>query len=99
MLRTALRSGAVTWLALLSALWLRPAPARGDGLIRQLPEDGTWVRYDATLQKYDPRTGKPGQKYTATQTISSVGRKIVDGETCRMIELKCVIDRNEGFDG
>ncbi len=71
----------------LVGLLLIPASVRADGLLQQLPEDGSWARFDVETQIYK-RTGEPGTKFTGSFTISSVGKATVDGEPCRYIELK-----------
>ncbi len=67
-----------------------PSSARADGLIQQLPEDGSWVRFEVETQYFDPKTGKPRSTSPGSQTVSSVGKIAIDDEPCRMIELKTV---------
>lgn len=68
--------------------------ARADGLIYQLPPDGTGVRYDTEVAF----TNNNGEQRTfkGSLTISSVGSTTVDGAKCRWIEFKSV---NKGNDG
>lgn len=83
-----LRSG-ITPIACLATVSVFSA-AWADGLIQQLPEDGSWVRFEMEIQYFDPRTSKPRRTFTGSQTVSSVGKSTVDDEPCRMIELKTV---------
>jgi tetratricopeptide (TPR) repeat protein len=62
--------------------------ARADGLVQQLPEDGSWVRFELTLERLDPKSGQVLQKSVGWQTVSSVGKLVLNDETCRLIELK-----------
>jgi hypothetical protein len=59
--------------------------ARADGLIYQLPRDGTQVRYDNEVT-----FSNNGQERTSSGslTLSSVGVTTVDSEKCRWIEIK-----------
>jgi hypothetical protein len=58
---------------------------RADGLIYQLPEDGTWVRYKTTMTFSSG--GKVGE-VTGRVTISSVGKRVTEDQgPCRWIEV------------
>jgi hypothetical protein len=70
-----------------------PGIARADGLIYQLPEDGTWVRYEYENRRVDEK-GAVQSKQTGSVALSSVGRETVNGETCRWIEMKTHIIRD-----
>src|SRR6516165_9575988 len=75
--------------------------AVADGLIQQLPSDGSWVRYDVTGEGRSP-TGEVGVTHQGTLTLKSVGRETVDGTECRWIETETKIEftragRNEEF--
>lgn len=62
-------------------------PARADGLIYRLPEDGTQIRYDVDLVL------SAGGNETPTKgslTVSSVGKATVNDEKCRWIEIKSI---------
>jgi hypothetical protein len=61
--------------------------ARADGLIYQLPDDGTGVFYET-----ETSFTRDGQERTVkgTLSISSVGKLTVDNEPCRWIEIKSV---------
>jgi hypothetical protein len=72
--------------------WLIPVglTARADGLIFQLPPDGTWARY--TL-KTEAKFGFGGAQalplsLVRTLTVSSVGEVKRNDQTCRWIELE-----------
>ena len=61
--------------------------ARADGLIYQLPKDGTGVTYQMEIDQ----TVRGRQSNTkGTLSIRSVGKATVDGEDCRWIECKMV---------
>ncbi len=64
------------------AVWCAflPALARADALIQNLPPDGSWVSFQVHLQVDGDRT-------QPIWSIRSVGKKVVDGEPCRWIEL------------
>jgi hypothetical protein len=63
-----------------------PGPARADGLLYQLPPDGSWVRYDIEGKVIDA-DGKQSMSVAGSVTMSSVGRETVDNEPCRWIEI------------
>ncbi|MGE5193891.1 MAG: hypothetical protein ACM3U2_15455 [Deltaproteobacteria bacterium] len=60
-------------------------PARADGLIYQLPEDGGQVRYDMEIA-----IAGQEQSVKGSMTVSSVGQVMENGEKCRWIELKMI---------
>src|SRR5579872_3273558 len=66
---------------------------RADGLIYQLPADGTFVRYDTEVTFVNN-----GQEQTrkGSLTISSVGQTTIDNEKCRWIEFKNVFKTDQG---
>ena len=66
---------------------------RADGLIYQLPADGTSVRYDTEVTFTNN-----GQErmLKGSLTISSVGLATVDNEKCRWIEFKTVMKTDQG---
>lgn len=66
---------------------------RADGLIYQLPADGTSVRYNTEVTFVNN-----GQErmLTGSLTISSVGQTTVDNEKCRWIEFKNVTKTDQG---
>jgi hypothetical protein len=74
-------------------LGMTPAIGHAEDRLRQLPKDGTWVRYQKDVanltndKKYDP----------IKVTLSFVGSAVDEGEPCRWLELKHVIP--EGRDG
>jgi hypothetical protein len=73
-------------------LMMLAALARADGLIYQLPPDGTSARYDT-----ESTATVDGQERTSkgSLTISSVGKAQVDGEDCRWIEIKSITRVND----
>ncbi|HEV3163383.1 MAG TPA: hypothetical protein VGZ22_05040 [Isosphaeraceae bacterium] len=58
-----------------------------DGLIHQLPKDGSWVRFDATGEGLSPG-GEVTLTLKGTVTVKSVGMEVVDGTICRWIEIE-----------
>lgn len=72
-------------LCLLASVILIPHTALADGLLYQLPADGSWVRYDWKGSGTKP-DGTDTQ-VTGTLTLSSVGVAEIDGKECRWIEL------------
>lgn len=61
--------------------------AYADGLIFQLPKDGTWVQFNTDGSEIDGRDGDK-EEFGGTITVSSVGTKTVKGEKCRWIEIR-----------
>lgn len=67
--------------------WCGPVASgcRADGLIDQLPPDGSWVRYQATLTN---ASGADKSQITGTITIASVGKRITEDQgPCRWLEI------------
>ena len=62
---------------------LAAGPARADGLLYQLPEDGAWVRFDVKITSQ--RTENTRKERI---TMRSVGRMDDSNERCRWIEFK-----------
>jgi len=84
---------------LLAALLLLPSkPASAQGLIWNLPKDGTWVRYEGTYKQVEFRPnsteGDVALDWIQHLTIKSVGSETVERNgrmvPCRWIELKVV---------
>ena len=75
-------------------LVLAGIPAWADGLLYQLPEDGTWVQF---ASKVTIIRGDQMRNGTGTLRMSSVGTATEGGENCRWIEfnLTMKIDDNE----
>ena len=67
-------------------------PARADGLIYQLPADGSQIRYDMEIA-----IGAQNVNLKGSVTVSSVGKATENGENCRWIEIK-MITTDEGQD-
>src|SRR5690242_6771042 len=60
-------------------LFVLQAPARADGLIHQLPADGTWARFDVTGEGRGPN-GELRVTMAGTITVKSVGQGSADGK-------------------
>lgn len=75
---------AIRILLVILAAQLVPSFLQADGLIRQLPKDGTWVEYemDANIGNGDQVRHEKG-----TLRIASVGQAEKDGQPCRWIEF------------
>jgi hypothetical protein len=67
------------------ALGLITTTGRAEGLLRRLPDDGTWVRYVT-------QSNRDGESHVeeGSLTISSVGRVTEGNDTFRWIEYKLV---------
>jgi hypothetical protein len=79
-------------MASLVALLLIDGTLHGEGLIVDLPEDGTWAEFDLV----EDRTGGPAGDVhvSGTLKVSSVGRDTREGEPCRWIEFVKTGKRN-----
>jgi hypothetical protein len=64
-----------------------PGIARADGLLYQLPEDGSWVRFESQRTFKLDGMEKRGQG-TGTMTMASVGKAVEGSEQCRWVEFK-----------
>jgi len=93
----------ITWLA---AFCLIPSVAEAQGLIFQLPADGTWVRYEGTFAQKEIRPGTTTGELEIAPWIEhvwlkSVGTEMADyqGESvpCRWIEI--LVERGREKDG
>lgn len=71
------------------------SPISAEGLIHQLPADGSWVRFDATGEGLDS-VGKATVSVKGTITLKSVGRETRDSTDCRWIELETVLEYQRG---
>ncbi len=71
---------------IIALLMLTTIPARAEGLIHQLPEDGTWVRFEVQGEA-TKSDGTVAATLKGSYTISSVGQIAVKGQMCRWIEL------------
>lgn len=67
-------------------LVLSPGLAQADGLIRQLPKDGTWANYDLDITGKRPNGSTMNIK--GTLSLSSVGQVTEDDLPCRWIEVQ-----------
>lgn len=63
-----------------TSLGMVPA-ARADGLVRSLPEDGSWVKYTVRMQANDA-------SITGTVRVASVGKGFTEAGACRWIEVR-----------
>lgn len=63
-------------------LALVPTPAGADGLLYQVPADGTWARYDITI------TNRVGDTREVEVMVKAVGTVEQNGEKLRWIEVK-----------
>jgi len=72
---------------MIGACILCPGIARADGLLYQLPEDRSWVRFDGQYTfKLDGM--EKAVSGTGTMTMASVGKARAGAEACRWIEFK-----------
>ncbi len=72
---------------LAAALFFVPIAARADGLLDQLPADGSWAEFDVAGKAYGAN-GDSRVTVIGTLRLSSVGHESVNGEACRWIEVK-----------
>ncbi|MCH7686912.1 MAG: hypothetical protein IH899_09565 [Planctomycetes bacterium] len=73
--------------SLLTVLSFAAPATYADGLIYQLPADGTSVEFEMKLSF--ERNGQT-MNMDGTFSMSSVGKETVDGEACRWVEFKMV---------
>jgi hypothetical protein len=73
-------------LAAFFLLVLSAALARADGLLCQLPKDGSWATYDLDMGAKMPGGGVAKAK--GTVWLASVGQTTENGEPCRWIEVE-----------
>src|SRR5215471_2352657 len=82
-----MRFSLVSLAAMIGACVLCPGLARADGLLYELPEDGSWVRFDSEYSlKFDGM--EKAIQGTGTMTMASVGKVVEGTEACRWIEFK-----------
>jgi hypothetical protein len=82
-----MRFSLLLWATISGVCVLDPGVARADGLLYQLPEDRSWVRFNAQYTfKFDGME-QAGQG-TGTMTMASVGKALEGSEACRWIEFK-----------
>ncbi|MFT7640324.1 MAG: hypothetical protein ACI9G1_002065 [Pirellulaceae bacterium] len=67
--------------------------AWADGLIYQLPADGTSAHYELSATS---TRGETVHEMTGTLQLSSVGSSIENGVKCRWIEIKMTLKRGDG---
>ena len=75
--------------SILSIVLLAPLTASADGLIYQLPEDGTSLTFD--WKGSFERQGQT-EEMSGVFRISSVGKETVDDQPCRWIEFKLTMN-------
>lgn len=73
-------------------LMLSAAPAWADGLLYQLPDDGTWVEFEAKIVM---KVGDQERDAAGQLRMASVGTAIEDGKPCRWIEFKLAVKLGE----
>lgn len=86
-------------LVILGAAWaVLAGSAFADGLIFQLPPDGTWAKYAVAAEGEGKAEGVPKMDLamTGTLTISSVGEVTRNQQKCRWIELKFENPKSKG---
>jgi hypothetical protein len=69
------------------------AASRADGLVYQLPKDGTWAQYDLTFKA---TRGDQAREVTGTVRVASVGKAMEDGKDCRWIEFRLDLEPPDG---
>ncbi len=77
-------------LLMITLLLVVPVQSRANGLIQQLPKDGSWVRYFLNL-----KSEQPDEADTGTLTIRSVGQVMVEGKPCRWIEFQFTTNKQQ----
>src|SRR5262245_18466861 len=82
-----MRWSRLLWATVTGVCVLFPGIAGADGLLYQLPEDGSWVRFELQYTFKLHGMEKPGQG-TGTLTMASVGKVVEGAEPCRWIEFK-----------
>lgn len=71
--------------AVLMSAVITAQAALADGLIRKLPDDGTWATFKT--EGYKEKRDKRKETSTGWLRISSVGRVTEDGQPCRWLEV------------
>jgi hypothetical protein len=72
---------------------LAPALGAAEGLLYQLPKDGSWVRFDLQYSYKSPTLELAG---TGTLYMASVGQVVEGSEECRWIEFDVRLKDSEG---
>jgi hypothetical protein len=75
----------------IALLGLLATSARGDGFFYQLPEDGTWAKYEIDITQ---ERGGMQQSNHAELTMASVGKSVENAEPCRWIEVRLKMNDN-----
>ncbi len=93
-------------LCLIITVCLLTSPVQAQGVVCQLPEDGTWVKFEGTYAQSELRPDEQASKVDITPWIEHVWIKSVGAEmaeyneqmtACRWIEIK--IERGREKDG
>jgi hypothetical protein len=71
------------------------APVAADGMIHDLPADGSWVRFDVIGEGQKPG-GEVAVSLKGTLTLKSVGREQAEGIDCRWIEFEMALAFQRG---
>ncbi|MBI3464745.1 MAG: hypothetical protein HY000_17070 [Planctomycetes bacterium] len=86
-----MRSSFLLCATLIAVGVLGPGIARADGLLYQLPEDRSWVRFDV---RYTLKREGMEQANQAKLTMASVGKAFEGADECRWIELRVQLNEN-----
>jgi len=73
--------------AVVFVLTLAAGPVRADGLIYNLPKDGTWVSYQVEVRMVTDGKTNTWTNSTDKFRLASVGEVVEDGQKCRWIEI------------
>src|SRR5262245_12381602 len=85
-----MRWSPLLWATVSGICLLASGTSQAEGLLYQLPEDGSWVRFDIQYTFKIAGMEKAGQG-TGTMTMASVGKVREGREPCRWIEFKLVL--------
>lgn len=85
------RFSRLLWITIFCVCVLHPGSVRADGLLYQLPEDRSWVRFDLQYKFKSEGVEQSGQQ---TLTMASVGKTLEGSEQCRWIEFKIQANEN-----
>ena len=85
------RFSRLLWATIICGCVLHPTINRAEGLLYQLPEDGSWVRFDV---QYTYKSQGVEQSGRQTLTMASVGKAFEGADACRWIEFKIQANEN-----
>jgi hypothetical protein len=85
------------WTAFVAAIAIivPVTPAVADGIIHELPPDGSWVRFDTTGGARKP-DGTLAVSLKGRMTLRSVGSETIDATACRWIEIETTTEFQRG---